>query len=116
MINPTTGGYAPESELRFDLDKWRIYLESYRTLDRLTGGLSTVTQNIIELERALDSTDTSESDATYDFLRRNGQVKWNSGTPTWDHYQLVDGEWVITTYQVAVTLSNPQRREPAENL
>jgi hypothetical protein len=119
MINPATGGYASEAEIRIELGTQRIHLEAYKHMDAATGGPSAIAQRIIELERVLEpkSEETTLEDATYDFLRKNPQVKWHSGSPTWDHYELVDGEWVITTYTVAVSLANPTRRhpQPAEN-
>lgn len=115
MIDPVTGGYATEAEIRIHLDKLRALYMSYHTLDRQSGGLFLLSDNIRQLELVLKGTSSMSSlrDAQHEFLKRNSAVKWVSGVPTWDHYELVDGEWQITTYEVSVDLTNPRNRTEA---
>lgn len=116
MINPVSGGSATEAKIRIHLDELRRQFEAYRTLDRVTGGIATVAESILALEKVLKDDPMAHSDAEYDFLRKNQTVHWNTGVPTWDHYTLVDGEWVITRYEINVELTNPRvRTEHHEN-
>lgn len=120
MIDPVTGGYATEDEIQHHLTKLRGYLMSYLTLDRETGGLWHLGENIRQLELTLALKGivpmTRPSDAHYEFMRRHSGVKWNSGVPTWEYYELVDGQWRITVYEVSVDLTNPRvRTMPREN-
>lgn len=109
MINPVTGGSATESEIRRDLDYWRRFLLTYRTLDRETGGAPAIAEAIVSLENALKEANKSSTDAGYEFLKKNQAVNWKSGVPTWDHWELVDGaEWRITTYEITIDLINPR--------
>lgn len=112
MINPVTGGTQSEAEVRVHLGQLRIWAEAYNTLDQGSGGLYTVAKGISALEKAL--ADSAPADgavaASWAFLTKNQQVKWNSGGPTWEYYELVDDEWRITEYEVEVTLKNPRVR------
>lgn len=43
--------------------------------------------------------------AAAEFLKNTNHVRFNTGVPTWDHWECVDGEWVIVTYAVGVDLT-----------
>jgi hypothetical protein len=118
VINPVTGGLATESEIRRDLDYWRRFLLTYRSMDKESGGMPAVAEAVVLLENALKDVDKASTDASYEFLKRNQSIHWNSGVPTWDHWELVDGaEWRITTYEIAVDLINPRpKTHQMENL
>jgi hypothetical protein len=110
MINPVTGGRETEAELRAHLGQLRHNLMAYKSLDRITGGMWTLTNNIIQLENALKGADMSHTNAEYEFLRRNASVNWNSGVPTWEHWELENDTWTVTTYEISVDLTNPRIR------
>lgn len=40
--------------------------------------------------------------------------KWNTGGPTFDNWECVDGEWLIVTYAVNLELTPIATREPAQ--
>lgn len=112
MIDPVSGGIATEAEVRAHLQQLRIWAEAYLTLDRETGGLYTLTQAILQLERALaDSRGIQDVDAAaFEFLRKNQQVDFKQGIATWDHYELIGDQWRVTTWKVDATLSDPSIR------
>lgn len=110
MINPVTGGAASEPEIRAHLHQLRGLAESYNSLDRETGGLYRLGQSIQQLEKVLGEGDFLPADAEFIFLQRNATVKWNTGVPTWEHWQIVGDDWRVTTWEVTVSLANPRSR------
>lgn len=48
--------------------------------------------------------------AQYQFLRRNSAVQWSSGVPMWDYYELIDGAWQVTSYEIELAFTNPTTR------
>lgn len=118
MINPVTGGYSTEAEIRAHLGAQRRLWMQYRDLDRETGGSWRLAEDIAQLERVLGGQPMTIPDAEHQFLKRNDQVRWNQGgAPTWDHWELVGEQWQITTYEINVQLTPVVvRSSPANNL
>lgn len=110
MINPVTGGAQPEAEIRAHLGRLRVWAEAYNTLDKGSGGLYTVLQSILALEDVLKGSEGvgDLDEAEWQFLKKNPQIKWNSGVPVWEFYELIDGNWRVTAYEVDVNLTNPR--------
>lgn len=104
MIDPVAGGTATEAQIRAHLYALRIQEAQYAELERNTGGPSRLAYNILQMERALLGGELTGQDAVYEFLKRDHAVSWTTGAPTWDHWQLVNGQWKITTYQLHLTL------------
>src|SRR3954465_12775315 len=74
VINPVTGGLATEGEIRRDLDYWRRFLLTYRSMDKESGGMPAVAEAVVLLENALKDVDKASTDASYEFLKRNQSI------------------------------------------
>lgn len=99
------GGYADREQIEAHLGRLRLLWMQYAQLDRDTGGAWRLAENIAQLEHALSGESMRLPDAEHAFLKKNNQVKWHTGVPTWEHWELVDGEWQITTYSIEVALT-----------